>query len=230
MFHSGGRDYPYFWNKMSSPIIGPIPPYNNPPIEPQFYQPSRFYISGITRGRTTIITTSEDNNYVIGQLVRLIIPSIFGSYQLNERTGYVISIISNTQVVLDLDSTQSDAFIPSPYAADITNITNTFPAIITANNSFKLGNVLQIYDVSGMTQMNDKVGNIISSNSTTISINIDATAFSTYLSGGISKLFNVPQNQAEILAIGDISSGQTNFGRTNNLTYIPGSFINISPL
>jgi len=35
--------------------------------------------------------------------------------------------------------------------------------------------------------------------------------------------------QPEIMAIGDVNSGPTNFGRTNNTTFIPGSFINISP-
>lgn len=215
---------------MSSPIIGPIPPYSNPPIQPEFYLPSRFDISAISRGRTTTITTSEDHNYEVGQLIRLIIPQIFGSYQLNDRRGYVTSVPSSTQVVIDIDSSFVDAFIATPYTANITNITNTFPAIITANNSFKLGNVLQIYDVEGMTQINDQVGNIISNNSTTITLNIDATEFSSYTGGGISKLFNIPQTPAQILAIGDVNSGQTNLGRTNNLTYIPASFINISPV
>ena len=86
------------------PIVGPIAPYTNVPIEPQFYQPSRFVIEDIALGQTTTITTTEDMNYVIGQQVRLLIPESFGSYQLNGQTAFVISIPASDQVVLALDS------------------------------------------------------------------------------------------------------------------------------
>ncbi len=136
------------------PYPGPIALYNNVPIEPQFYQPSRFVISAIGLGQTTTITTTVDHNYVIGQEVRLLIPSSFGSYQLNEQTGFIISIPASNQFVLNINSSMNvDAFI--------------------------------------------------SSSATT---------------------------KAQCLAVGDVNMGQTNTGRTNNLTYVPGSFINISPL
>lgn len=138
---------------MSNTIISyPIPAYSNVPIEPQFYQPRRFVISNITLGTTTTITTTENMDYVIGQLVRLIIPPSFGTRQLNEQQAYVISIPASNQVVLDIYSIGMDAFV--------------------------------------------------SSSATT---------------------------KPQILAIGDINSGPTNIGRTNNTTYIQGSFINISP-
>ena len=136
------------------PYVGPIALYNNLPIESQFYQPSRFVISAIALGTTTTITTSVDHNYVVGQEVRLLIPSSFGSYQLNERTGFILSIPFSTQFELDINTTVNvDAFILS--------------------------------------------------SATTV---------------------------AQCLALGDVNSGQTNTGRTGNQTYIPGSFINISPL
>jgi len=134
-------------------ISYPIPPYSNPPITPQYYQPSRFVISAIKLGQTTTITTTTNMNYVIGQLVRLIIPPTFGSRLLNEQEGYVISIPAENQVILNINSNGSDAFI--------------------------------------------------------------ASSAST---------------QAQILAIGDILTGTVNSaGRTQNITYIPGAFINISP-
>ncbi len=141
-------------------ISYPIPAYSNPPIQSQFYQPQRFVISDITRGITTLVTTSVDHDYVIGQLIRFILPSLYGTYQINEVQGYVISIPGDNQVVVDIDSRFMDAFISSP---------------------------------------------------------------------------SIPINQAytvaQILAIGDIANGQINSnGRNNNLTYIPGSFINISPI
>lgn len=91
-------------------ISYPIPLYANVPIQAQFYKPSRFVISAITLGSTTLVTTTVDHNYVIGQLVRLIIPNANGTYQLNEKSGYVISIPTATQVVLDIDSSMYNLF------------------------------------------------------------------------------------------------------------------------
>lgn len=91
----------------------PISAYQNVPIEAQFYQPSRFVISAISLGQTTTVTTTTDQNYVIGQQVRLLIPPSFGSIGLNDQTGFVISIPSITQVTLDINSVGVDAFISS---------------------------------------------------------------------------------------------------------------------
>ncbi len=136
-----------------SAIIGPTAPYSNVPIEAQFYQPSRFVISAVSLGVTTTVTTTAAMNYVIGQLVRLIIPPSFGCRQLNESQGYVLSLPTTTQVVLSIDSSKD----VDPY---------------------------------------------IASSASTV---------------------------AQILAIGDINTGQINTGRSGNITYIYGSFINISP-
>ena len=139
---------------MSNTVISyPIPPYSNVPIHAEYYQPSRFVISGITLGVTTIITTTVDMNYVIGQLVRLIIPPSFGTIQLNEQEAYVISIPALNQVELNINSSSMNAFI--------------------------------------------------SSSATT---------------------------KAQILAIGDINQGAlNNMGRSQAVTAVLGSFINISP-
>lgn len=137
-----------------SVIPGPIPPYSNVAVNPQYYQPSQFFISGITLGVTTLVTTTVNHNYVIGQLTRLIIPQFNGTRQLNEQTGMVISIPNPNQVVLNIDSSKYDLFQ-----------TSTYPT------------------------------------------------------------------QPQILAIGDYNSGDINSsGNLNTGTYIPGSFINISPL
>lgn len=136
-------------------ISYPIPLFQNFPIDSDFYKPSRFVISNVTLGSTTIITTSVDHNYVIGQEVKLLIPSNFGCYELNEQSGFVLSIPSSTQVEININSINDNAFI-------------------------------------------------------------SATA---------------TVSSPQILAIGDINSGPTNSqGRTNQQTFIDGSFQNISPL
>lgn len=95
-------------------VSGPIPPFSNLPIAAQNYQPSRFVISAIALGFTTIVTTSVNHNYVLNQLCRLIIPPTFGCRQLNESQGYVLSIPSSTQVELSINSSQNvDPFVLS---------------------------------------------------------------------------------------------------------------------
>lgn len=100
---------------MSYPFnSGPIAPERNPPIEPENFKPSRFEISDIDLGVNTTVTTDEDHNYVIGQLVRFLIPPTFGTRQLNEITGYVTSIPASTQVVVNIDSRDFNSFIANP--------------------------------------------------------------------------------------------------------------------
>ena len=95
-----------------SAIVGPIAPYSNPPIQPQFYNPSRFEIEDIQLGVKTVVTATADMDYVIGQHVRLLIPESNGSWQLNNRTGIVISLPTDDQVEIDINSSLGvDPFI-----------------------------------------------------------------------------------------------------------------------
>jgi len=100
-------------------ISGPIAPYSNLPITPQYYQPSQFEITAITYGATTTVsmangTNNVSPNYVIGQEVRLVIPPKYGARKLNGKRGLVISLPSATQVEIALDSIGTDPFIASP--------------------------------------------------------------------------------------------------------------------
>ncbi len=95
-------------------IVGPVPPFNNPAIQAYYYQPSVFDISAVSLGALTTISTSVNHNYVIGQLIRLIIPPSFGCRQLNERQGQVVSIPAANQVIVNIDSSQNvDSYIAS---------------------------------------------------------------------------------------------------------------------
>jgi len=116
-------------------LTAPIPPFQNLPIEPQFYQPSRFVISDVTLGATTIVTTTEDVNYVIGQQVRLNIPRFFGCTQLDGQSGYVISLPSANQVEISINSSGGTSFASnsSPNQPQIT-------AIGDVNNGYQAAN------------------------------------------------------------------------------------------
>ena len=112
-----------------SVITGPIALYNNVAVNPQYYQPSQYFISTISLGQMTTVTTTVNHNYVIGQLVRLLIPEIYTKLsngiqiniptctQLNEQEGYVESIPNPNQVVLNIDSSFYDPFVTSTQPA-----------------------------------------------------------------------------------------------------------------
>lgn len=94
------------------PILsGPIAPESNPPINPQYFNPSQFFISAITLGFPTVVTTTVNNNYVIGQQVRLLIPPQNGCRQLNEQAGYVLALPASNQVSVSINSVGIDAFV-----------------------------------------------------------------------------------------------------------------------
>jgi hypothetical protein len=136
-------------------MFGPIAPESNPPINPQYFQPREYNIASITNGNTTLVQTTVAHDYVIGQLVRLLISQLFGARQFNEQTAYVINIPSSTEITLALDSSSFDLFIANP--------------------------------------------------------SLDTT-------------------QPQVVAVGDANTGAINSqGRFVNGTFIPGSFINISP-
>jgi hypothetical protein len=95
-------------------ISYPIPPYSNLPIAAYDYQPSQFFISSIVLGINTLVTTTQNLNYVIGNLVRLIIPPSFGCRQLNGASGYVVGVPAANQVLVAIDSSKNvDPFTTS---------------------------------------------------------------------------------------------------------------------
>ncbi len=100
---------------MASTVISyPIPPYQNVPIQANFYGPSRFVIEDIVLGNLTTIFATTDMNYVVGQEIRLLVPSSFGSFQLNGSTGFVVDVPTTDSVTVTINSSQNvDPFTTS---------------------------------------------------------------------------------------------------------------------
>lgn len=94
-----------------SSIVGPIAPYSNVPIHPLYYSPRIFFITNVTLGFTTTVTTSVDHDYSVGEEIRLLIPPGYGCRQLNNQTGFVVSIPSSDQIELDIYSVGIDSFV-----------------------------------------------------------------------------------------------------------------------
>lgn len=97
-------------------VAGPVPFESNPVPHPEYFQPSTFDISAITRGYpTALVTTTEAHNYVVGQLVRFHIPLGWGMRQLDGQQAYVTAVNSSTSFTIDLPTRSFDAFTtPSP--------------------------------------------------------------------------------------------------------------------
>lgn len=110
---------------------GPIPPYQNLPIDISNYAPRRFFIADIQLGKQTLVTTTQNHDYVIGQNVRLLIPQFNGSRQLSKQTALVIEIPQADQVLLDLDS--------SLYVSPFVTSTNRNQPQIMAVGDINLG-------------------------------------------------------------------------------------------
>lgn len=70
------------------------------------------------------------------------------------------------------------------FPATITGATQANPCVLTANNSFLLNQKILITGVVGMTQLNGNIYTITTVTPTTITINVDSTAFTAYSSGG----------------------------------------------
>lgn len=96
---------------------------------PWNYLPGVNFISAITTGTTTTITTTSNHNYVVGQEIAFRIPSTWGTTQLNSLPnnvtpgspvyGYVTSITSNTVFVCSINSTGFTAFNSNPTVAQV---------------------------------------------------------------------------------------------------------------
>lgn len=91
-----------------------IAPQRNPPINPQYYKPKRFVIENIVLGKDTLITFTKPHDYVIGQLVRVLIPQVYGCQQLSNQKAYVISIPTPTQILINFNSLVGDLFLAVP--------------------------------------------------------------------------------------------------------------------
>lgn len=89
---------------------------------------------------------------------------------------------------------------------------------------------LNIPEKYGANQLNGKSGFVISiPSSSQVEVAINSIGTNPFIA---SPAFQTGQSQtpAQIIAIGDIGNGKVNSaGRTNQSTFIPGSFINVSP-
>lgn len=104
-------------------------------------------------------------------------------------SGYGIAIITAYT-----SATQVTALVQGNLPADvvgteatITGVTQASPAVVTAGNSFAIGDPVFISDVVGMTELNGKSYTLSAVSGTTFTLSgVDSTAFTAWSSGGIA--------------------------------------------
>lgn len=90
-------------------------------LYPDLYIPELCYITAVSTGTTTTITTSINHNFVVGQEVGFTVPSAWGMTQLDSQVAlqnnngipqqaYVTSVPAANQIVVNINSTGYTAF------------------------------------------------------------------------------------------------------------------------
>lgn len=74
------------------------------------YIPFKCNISSISQGSSTVVTTSVDHGFIVGNQVQFSIPKAYGMTQLNGKKGLVLSFTSNT-ITVNIDSSSFDPFV-----------------------------------------------------------------------------------------------------------------------
>lgn len=76
--------------------------------------PGFLLITAISRSYPMIVTivNSNENTYILNQLLRLFVPSNYKMIQANGLTGQIIAI-NGLNISLNIDSTLFDAFVPA---------------------------------------------------------------------------------------------------------------------
>jgi hypothetical protein len=112
------------------------------------------------------------------------------------------SLLGDTvQLGFTISNEQMRTYTQTSETFTITGITKAYPAVVTVNNMFSVGELVLIDNVQGMTQINydNNLSNpnyyqIIARSPTSITIDVDSTMFGVYTSGGT--IFAVSQEIA----------------------------------
>lgn len=137
-------------------------------LYPFLYAPGVSFITAITTGTTTAITTTAPHNLVLGQEVAFRIPSTWGTTQLNSLPnntipgspiyGYVTIVNSSTQVTVSINSTGFTAYTSNQTVASVPGL--SFPQIVavgdlnTGGVQYSGGNLYPSPVVNGVSTIN----------------------------------------------------------------------------
>lgn len=122
----------------------------------------------------------------------------------------------------------AEYYLPSRFVISGITLGTTTTVTATENMNYVVGQEIRLLIPMsfGSYQLNSLTGFILSlPSSNQVEVSIDSSKNVNAFTASSN-----PIESAQIVAIGDVNTGVTNSqGRLNNGTFIPGSFINISP-
>lgn len=172
----------------------PDSPYNTGPIVPKTFPDNSSLVFS-----TVLFTCPESFNLGLTPYTKnLQMPTALQQNQIWHRIN--TSLIGDTvQLGFTISDEQMRALSNSPIVFAITNATQTNPCVLNCIGEFGSGNLIRITGVLGMTELNGNVYNVISSSTTQVTIEVDATGFTAYISGGIATEVSYLNPTAEVV-------------------------------
>lgn len=138
---------------------------------------------------TVLYTCPESTNLgLTPSNVNLQMPTAVAQDQIWHRMN--TSLLGDTvQIGFTISDTQMRQLDEFGQSFTITNASQAYPCVLTVDNQIPVGTLVKITGVTGMTQLNfvpsfNNVYLVLSSNSTSITINVDSSGFDAYISGG----------------------------------------------
>lgn len=110
------------------------------------------------------------------------------------------SLIGDTiQFAITLSDEQMLSYTDEDTPSEITGATQASPCVLTCDGAYEINTLIRITGITeGMIELSDQIFIVLASDSTTVTIGIDSTAFEAYISGGTATPVT-PENQtAEI--------------------------------
>lgn len=139
-------------------------------------------ITNATQANPCVLTVM--NSLTTGTNVK--ITGVQGMTQLNGNY-YTITAQTSTTLTINVDSTNFTAYRGKGFVTPaISAATQAAQLVITISNNLAIGSLVRISDVRGMIELNGNVYLIKNKTDTTLTLGVDSTAFSAYVSGGIA--------------------------------------------
>ena len=108
-------------------------------IESPTYQAAMRIINALTLAGNATVTTSFDHDYLVGLIVRLLIPSEFGMIEANNLVGTILSVPGSDSFVVDINTRGFDAFVLASAAVPLPWYINDYATVVPiAEKSAKL--------------------------------------------------------------------------------------------
>lgn len=181
-------------------------PYNSGPIIPD---PAS--TNGSLIYSTVLYTCPESTNLGLTNAnINLQTPTAIQQSQLWHRIN--TSLIGDTiQLGFTLSEDQIRSMPASGISFSITGATQAFNCVLTCAGMFSTNQLVTINGVLGMIELNGKTYQVITSDATTVTLNIDSTGFTPYSLGGFATPVANINNYSEIELHGfvmDVSPSQ----------------------